>query len=439
MIKITADGGIRSFAASGADPSLWGTGQFAAGTPPSSLASTASPSATPAAVASAAAGPAAAPAAVPIPAPSGRRISQATEKIPVRELDTPEVYNLNAVFSGNGITVSYGTTNRSKTPVLYRSTQQFRSIDDIASAELVRFGALTPFVDYPPLTGLEYFYTVLFDEDLRMGTAQIFPGANATVVGAEIPLNAELTQTSPLPAEQVILQEQQAAPLAPNAASSPVPVNQVDVPIPVQPVNAQGQPAGPPVYPSAPYAVPYTSTTYTNPPATPIETNRPVTAPAEPIRYGSASSPVMAGSDGALFPMTNTGVQGPTTGIDVPASEGVKIINEPSVFSQDLQNNYPNGEDYDLALIINGPFRWRRWDMARTELDKFLDRHEESVRKGGKQYTSAEGRARFYLAQTKYFSRDYRGALDDFRSIRMRYKDKVEDWIKSCLAMMSTS
>jgi hypothetical protein len=177
-----------------------------------------------------------------------------------------------------------------------------------------------------------------------------------------------------------------------------------------------------------PYSLPYGSTNYMAPPTTPIQNNRPLGAPEQPVRYGTTGSPVITGSDGTPFQM---GASGPVA--------RVEIKTEPRVFSQDLKKDFPAGEDRDLSLIIQGPFVWRQWDIAEEQIDRFLADHEAAAAKGGSTYSAAEGRARFYLGQSRYFRKDYRGALDEFMKIRGRYPSEVESWVQSTLALIASS
>jgi hypothetical protein len=88
--------------------------------------------------------------------------------------------NLESAARGEGVLISFRTTERTRRAVLYRRTKPIRQIEDLVDAVLVQSGISSPFTDYP-VPGIPCYYAVIFEDDLISGRAAIFPGQNATV------------------------------------------------------------------------------------------------------------------------------------------------------------------------------------------------------------------------------------------------------------------
>jgi hypothetical protein len=102
---------------------------------------------------------------------------------------------------------------------------------------------------------------------------------------------------------------------------------------------------------------------------------------------------------------------------------------EPRVFNQDIQNNATSGEDYDLAMIVRGPFFRKDWGIARVELERYL-----SVSRS----PNVVVRARFYLGQCHYFMGNAREAVNEFMSVHSLFPDEAEGWVQAALAKTAT-
>jgi hypothetical protein len=100
------------------------------------------------------------------------------------------------------------------------------------------------------------------------------------------------------------------------------------------------------------------------------------------------------------------------------------ILREPRVFNSDMQASSSDPDDRRLALIIQGPFMWRDWQAARSDLTDFIVEASNST---------AENRARFYLAQCWYFIGDIRMALSAFLKLQRVYPEEAELWVQACL------
>jgi hypothetical protein len=98
---------------------------------------------------------------------------------------------------------------------------------------------------------------------------------------------------------------------------------------------------------------------------------------------------------------------------------------EPRVFNQDLQTNAAPGEDYDLGLIVRGPFFRKEWSAARSALEQYLATARSQ---------NAVTRARFYLGQCYYFLGDARAALNEFTAVHTTYPDEAASWLQAALA-----
>ncbi len=95
--------------------------------------------------------------------------------------------SLEAVVRGDAVIVSYAAPENGRTSVLYRSAQPLAGVSDLLDAVIVQAGiSASPYVDYP-VPGIDYYYAVLFEDDLKTGRVSIVPGRNATTVPVEVP------------------------------------------------------------------------------------------------------------------------------------------------------------------------------------------------------------------------------------------------------------
>jgi TolA-binding protein len=120
--------------------------------------------------------------------------------------------------------------------------------------------------------------------------------------------------------------------------------------------------------------------------------------------------------------------QGSTQGYRAYQNNEEIVMREPRVFNKDMQNSASNEDDYQLALIVQGPFMWRNWQAARSSLMQFM-----AVTRGDAPFF----RAHFYLGQCYYFLGDIRSALTEFLGLQQQYPDEVAAWIQACLTKMS--
>jgi hypothetical protein len=98
----------------------------------------------------------------------------------------------------------------------------------------------------------------------------------------------------------------------------------------------------------------------------------------------------------------------------------------PRVFDQDLEAP-SGGEDHTLRTIVQGSFRNRDWALCRDEFLQYLSLSHSAA---------SESRARFYLAQSYYFSGSYREALFEFLTVQSNYPEEAAEWIQATLTML---
>jgi hypothetical protein len=134
------------------------------------------------------------------------------------------------------------------------------------------------------------------------------------------------------------------------------------------------------------------------------------------------------------LPEGNTGVRpaAPISSSALRAIEGMGISGaafnrkQPQVFLAD--SRLPaGGEESGLVHIVQNSFSAHDWETARAELIRYLSL---SLSK------EVEARARFYLAQTWYFSGQYRQALFEFFAVQPVYPSEAQEWIDATLSAM---
>lgn len=103
---------------------------------------------------------------------------------------------LSAYPDGSGIRVNFLSGNPAKHAVVYRNIVPMMRLSDLLTAEVVQLpGAVSPFIDIVQ-NGVPCYYAVVYDEDLRAGTAYIAPGYNSTIYPAMTIQNAMVMDNS---------------------------------------------------------------------------------------------------------------------------------------------------------------------------------------------------------------------------------------------------
>jgi hypothetical protein len=95
------------------------------------------------------------------------------------------IYGLETTVLGEGVTISFIANFPGRNLVLYRSVQPITRTIDLLSAVIVQSGLSSPFTDYP-VPGIQYYYAVIFEDELIRGSVGIYPGYNATLKPVEV-------------------------------------------------------------------------------------------------------------------------------------------------------------------------------------------------------------------------------------------------------------
>jgi hypothetical protein len=101
-------------------------------------------------------------------------------------------------------------------------------------------------------------------------------------------------------------------------------------------------------------------------------------------------------------------------------------LKKPRVFSRDM-GTPAGGEESALMQIVQNSFARRDWSVAREELLRYLALPRSAA---------AEGRARFYLGQCRYFEGSYREALIEFLFVQSLHPIEANEWIGSTLTAL---
>jgi hypothetical protein len=270
------------------------------------------------------------------------------------------VTGIKATTRNDGIEVTFDSSDPNKSAVLYRSIQPLRGFSDLLSATVVALHVRSPYIDRIN-SGTAYYYAVVYEDDIMNGHGEIFPGSNATMIPAEVSQNA--------------------------------------------PVSGQYD-AGTPSFGS-------TAGTY------------------QQSQAATGGAPFYGGGVVTINETASIS-RGSPNAVDTYQTypsysrqpDDTLILREPRVFNSDMQASSGGPDDKRLALIVQGPFMWRDWQAARSDLTEFIVETTNSA---------AESRARFYLAQCWYFIGDIRMALSVFLKLQPVYPDETELWIQACL------
>ena len=96
------------------------------------------------------------------------------------------ISGISASVEEDAVRIKYVSDSLEKTPLLYRSAQPLRRIQDLLDAVIAQAGSVGGnFLDYP-VPGIQYYYAIIYEEDLKRGAVNIISGKNATVVPVEV-------------------------------------------------------------------------------------------------------------------------------------------------------------------------------------------------------------------------------------------------------------
>ena len=104
----------------------------------------------------------------------GARQATSSPNAPLPSIDT-----MNARTEEDRVIISFSGADREKNLLLYRSLSPITKLEDLLSALIIRQKASSPIIDYP-LQGINYYYALVYEEDLAAGLFSIRIGRNAT-------------------------------------------------------------------------------------------------------------------------------------------------------------------------------------------------------------------------------------------------------------------
>jgi hypothetical protein len=224
------------------------------------------------------------------------------------------ITGITATSSGKGIEITFNAPDPAKNAVLYRSIQPLRSFSDLLTATVAALGVRSPYTDHVT-PGVPYYYAVVYEDDIRSGHGEIFPGSNSTFIPVEVSLNQAPSVPAAPPAGSYAPYQQVQPPV--NTAAAPSRLSE-------QPYNGGAW--------------------YSN--------------GASGAYSGSRQNPNGINTYQTARPYQNQ-------------TDETLVLGEPRVFNRDMQtSNDP--DDYRLSLIVQGPFMWRDWHTARTRLTEFI-------------------------------------------------------------------
>jgi hypothetical protein len=313
------------------------------------------------------------------------------------------INSLKATPQADSIKISFLAPPEDKNAVLYRSIQPIHRFSDLLTATVVGLNVKSPFIDNAT-PGVPYYYALIYEDDIEAGNASISPGVNSTLMPTEIvvrgggasrsiPYNKPVEPYNPAPAASPPAATNGSRPPTTNQPSQPVIRNTGQAPAIIQPPAVSGG-GYPPV--SVIHKNSELSTIQGTPPSTAQQDNR----PSVPQGFGSVRGPLSSSL----------------------------VVREPRVFNIDLQTVSTSQDDSALAQIVQTSFIRRNWTGAREGFQRFLSVPRNNF---------IESRARFYLAQSFFFSGDYQLALKEFLAVQSYYPDEVAGWVQSCLGKIA--
>jgi hypothetical protein len=282
-----------------------------------------------------------------------------------------------------------------RTIAIYRSTDPLDNPSDLENASLVRevpSGAIRV-IDLP-VPGVPYYYAAVDSGLLLAGNATVAPGENATAAPTEIPLR---TAAAP-----------ETAATEPPSAVRPRPSQQ---PQPAEPATRPDSERGRQPEPSV-SAAPFSGQRRTPLPFLKLDSDL-VTG----RRLGDTRIVVPRRAE--LPPEAEADIAALTARVSERPSPDLS----PSILPPD-QLPDPEGAEYTLRTVLDGPFARMAWESVVEQLDNFLSLPLTS---------DLEARAHFYRAQAYYFMGDRPRAILEFLLARDRYYVRVQEWLRGVL------
>ncbi|MCL1813387.1 MAG: hypothetical protein FWG29_07680 [Treponema sp.] len=91
----------------------------------------------------------------------------------------PGIEEMNVRIDEDRVIINFSGADREKNLILYRSLNPIRRQEDLLSALIIRQKASSPVIDYP-VPGLNYYYALIYEEDLANGIFSLRSGYNVT-------------------------------------------------------------------------------------------------------------------------------------------------------------------------------------------------------------------------------------------------------------------
>lgn len=318
----------------------------------------------------------------------------------VRDLDAAVV----RAEGRSAIEITAVTSREGRTIAVYRSTDPITTEADLADASLVReVPSESPRLVDLPVPGVGYYYAAVDAGLLLAGGLEITPGANATVEPTEIPLDtaratprdeAPATGASPTDRPQPEPDAGTQADEPPPAAETPVsePPAKADLEVVFEPEVAAGR-------------------------GVPLPFLQLQSQLASGRRLGDPR--ILIPERSQLRPEAEAAVESLLTRLEPQrrAEPGVTIL-------QDDRLPEPEGAEYTLRTILDGPFRRMAWESALEQIRNYLTLPLTP---------ELEARAHFYRAQAYYFLGERQRAVLEFLLARDLYYVEVEAWLERIL------
>ncbi len=296
------------------------------------------------------------------------------------------------------ITVAIAADRTDRMIAVYRSTSPIRVATDLAGASLFRrIDSRLGSIDDLPVPGIGYYYAAFDAQEVIDGAVTVRPGENATVQSVTIPLPETARPPTPRPTPA-----RAAEPAAPDSdvgglpAPAPAIAREPEVDA-VQPptVVARGTPL--------PFLRPQSGFTTG-------------TALTDPRRFVPEPVAVGVDTERAIDRLLER---------SVPATlpEGPPILREDRLAD-------PQGVEYSLRTIIDGPIRLFAWEEAIEQIDALASLPLS---------TDLRARTHYYRGQALRAIGEKREALLEFLVAREYHYAESQAWIRVILAELAGS
>jgi len=96
------------------------------------------------------------------------------------------LYNLTANKDGDRVIITFDSSGDSgRNAILYRSAHPIERPQDLLNAVIVQSAVKSPFIDLP-VPGINFYYAIIYEDEISSGNMGIKPGINATVTSVAV-------------------------------------------------------------------------------------------------------------------------------------------------------------------------------------------------------------------------------------------------------------